>query len=178
MRHVGHRSWSLRGSAWALGALILAPAVAGAQGAGPAVPPIRVVVSVGYAMSEQGSIHSEFRGFHSQTPRRFGSIQMHEQRVYDLKFGEEGRLSLPTGTEIRMRPIEIHGRKLHLQFEMPGVVNTRMQLPNGRPVILGGVPFKHGQLIIQVRPDFTAFLPRPSGPSGPEVRSINSPSGR
>ncbi|MCE2391536.1 MAG: hypothetical protein J4G09_08650 [Proteobacteria bacterium] len=111
---------------------------------------VRYTVSVGYASKEEGAIHPQFRGI----PGPFKSVSMHQQSSYTLRLGERGRHSLPTGSEIHMVPEKVRDQRLHMQFEMPGVVNTRLRLRNGKRMIVGGVPFKDGHLIIQVRPEF------------------------
>ena len=77
-----------------------------------------------------------------------------------LRLGREesGRLLLPEGREVRFLPISVLHRKLHMQVEMPGILNTRMRMTSGRGVILGGVEHGAGYLIVYMVPNFR--LPR------------------
>ena len=111
---------------------------------------VRYTVSVGFASAREGATHPEFRGI----PGPFKSVSMQQERSYTLRLGERGRHTLPTGGEIRMLPEKVRGQRLHMRFEVPGVVDTRLRLRNGKRMVVGGVPFKDGHLIIQVRPEF------------------------
>ena len=91
-------------------------------------------------------------------PMNFGTLRVVQQRQFKLAFGELGRLPLPEGREVRFLPISVLHRKLHMQVEMPGLVNTRMRMTSGRGVILGGVEHQGGYLIVHVVPNFR--LPR------------------
>ena len=142
---------SISGMKWpGLATLIFAIIAPGGFAAAQESGGVRYTVSVGYASSEEGSIHPQFRGI----PGQFKSVSMQQQRSYTLRLGERGRHALPTGSEIHMVPEQVRDQRLHMQFEMPGVVNTRLRMQNGKRMIVGGVPFKNGHLIIQVRPEF------------------------
>ena len=91
-------------------------------------------------------------------PMNFGTLRVVRQRQFKLAFGELGRLDLPEGREVRFLPISVLHRQLHMQVEMPGLVNTRMRMTSGRGVILGGVEHGDGYLIIHMVPSFR--LPR------------------
>ncbi len=91
-------------------------------------------------------------------PMNFGTLRVVQQRQLKLAFGESGRLRLPGGREVSFLPISVLHRKLHMQVEMPGLVNTRMRMKSGRGVILGGVEHEAGYLIVYMVPNFR--LPR------------------
>ncbi len=91
-------------------------------------------------------------------PMNFGTLRVVQQRQFKLAFGELGRLGLPEGREVRFLPISVLHRQLHMQVEMPGLINTRMRMTSGRGVILGGVEHGDGYLIIHMVPNFR--LPR------------------
>ncbi len=91
-------------------------------------------------------------------PMNFGTLRVVQRRQFKLAFGESGRLLLPEGREVRFLPISVLHRKLHMQVEMPGVLNTRMRMTSGRGVILGGLEHGDGYLIVHMVPNFR--LPR------------------
>ncbi len=91
-------------------------------------------------------------------PMNFGTLRVVQRRQFKLAFGESGRLLLPEGREVRFLPISVLHRKLHMQVEMPGLLNTRMRMTSGRGVILGGVEHGGGYLIVHMVPNFR--LPR------------------
>ncbi len=106
----------------------------------------------------------------------FGTLRVVQRRLFKLAFGEAGRLPLPEGREVRFLPISILHRQLHMQVEMPGLVNTRMRMKNGRGVILGGVEDGDGYLIVYVVPNFR--IPRAAAARGllePRIPTVHAP---
>lgn len=87
-------------------------------------------------------------------PMNFGTLRVVQRRQFKLAYGESGRLALPGGREVRFLPISVLHRQLHMQVEMPGLVNTRMRMTNGRGVVLGGVEDGAGYLIVHMVPNF------------------------
>jgi hypothetical protein len=122
---------------------------------------VRCKVSVGYASAEEGSIHPSFRGI----PGPFKSVRMEQESSYRLHLGEQGSHRLPTGGELHMVPVGVDGSRLQMQIEMPGVVNTRLGLRSGNRMIVGGVPFRDGQLLIQLQPEFDPPAPASQQPA-------------
>ncbi len=104
-------------------------------------------------------------------PVKFNSLQMVTQRTLRLKFGESGQVSLPTGREFRLMPISIVRDRLHVHFQIKDLVDTRLQLRSGRPVIVGGQAWDEGKLIIMLKPAFkTPSSPR--SPAGPRLHRV------
>lgn len=106
----------------------------------------------------------------------FGTLRVLQRRQFKLRFGEEGRLSLPAGHEVRFLPISILNRELHMQVEMPGSVNTRMRMKSGRGVILGGIQHEDGHLIVHLEPNFR--VPRAGSPrrgGDPALHRVKAP---
>jgi hypothetical protein len=142
------------------------------------IPPIELHVSVVFASEQPGEIEPACLDLSRRLPMKFGSIRMVREERLRVPFGETASFGLPEGEEIRVLPISVHRNQLHLLFEMPGVMSTRMQLSSGRPVILGGIRRGDGLLIIQVQPDFGDYLIDPDAPpvrSGPVVRQVSTP---
>ncbi len=142
------------------------------------IPPVELQVSVAFARQQDGAIDPACLDLSRRLPMKFGSLQMVRQERLQVPFGETASLVLPEGDEIRVLPISVHRNQLHMLFEMPGVVSTRMQMSSGRPVILGGIRRGDGLLIIQVQPDFGDYLIEPTAPpvrSGPVVRQVSTP---
>jgi hypothetical protein len=125
---------------------------------------------VGFASKQEGVIHPKFRGI----PGPFKSVRMEQESSYRLHLGEESRHRLPTGGEIHLLPVQVNGPRLYMQFEMPGLVNTRLGLQNGNRMIVGGVPFRDGQLLIQLEPEFDQ-AGAPAQSAAPDAVNVNSP---
>jgi hypothetical protein len=103
---------------------------------------------------------------------------MVEDRTVAVLLGEEARVKLPTGSEVRLLPIAVHGGQLHLQLEMPDVVNTSMRLANSRAFYVGGVRFGSDTLVFKLVPEFTPYVSSPdtrtaSRPATPDVKQAS-----
>jgi len=151
---------------------LLIPGSALAQG--ERALPIVFEVIVVHGSTREGVIEESCAAIHSRLKMmRFRSLRMVQQQVFSISLGHPVGMQLPTGKQLRLMPIAVLSGRLHLQFEVPGVVNTRLALENGRPVILGGARHQDGQLIIEVTPRFTADAgPHPT-PRGPDLERIN-----
>ncbi len=137
---------------------------------------VQFEVMVAQAFDREGAIDPECRQLSQRLPMRYGTIRLVHQRMFDLDFGKAATLQLPSGRLLSFLPIQVVDRRLHLQYRMSDVVNTRLQLVSGLPVILGGEPLDGGFLIVQLTPSFvpaeTRTVERPSGPAGPRVRRV------
>jgi hypothetical protein len=142
-------------------ALPLAPEVAHTAKGATAIPPIIIHISVAYASEEQGDVDPVARDIYEHLPAKYHSIQMIDDRTISVLFGEQAHVSLPTGSEVRLLPVAVHGGQLHLQLEMPEVLNTSMRLSNSRAFYVGGVPHGHGTLVFKLVPDFTPYIEAP-----------------
>ena len=125
------------------------------------IPPITIRVSVAYASEEAGEVDPAARDIYEHLPAKYRSIQMIEERTIEVLFGEQAHVQLATGTEVRLIPVAVHGGQLHLQLEMPDVLNTSMRMANSRAFYVGGVPHGHGTLVFKLVPDFSAYVEAP-----------------
>jgi hypothetical protein len=165
-------------------AALMTGAQAHGQGEPPAAPPATPVafeVNVCLASQPEGEVDPECRSMQSQLPVRFGTLKVQQRRNLNVVFGEPGGVELPTGSTVEFRPISIVESQLHMQLEMPGVMNTRLRLQSGRSVILAGERHGNGYLIIEVKPTFAAPPPNPPifveeraprRPTSPERRTL------
>ncbi len=170
-----------RSTLLACAASFLFAGAASAQQAAPDIPPVTFKISLAHALPQEGGISPDCVELSRRLPMRFGSITRCAPTVFRVPFGEQAELALPTGSSIRVLPVTVLRDHLHMQVELPGVVNTRLQMRHGRPVILGGLPHEGGLLIIQVVPEFADYLKDPARPSGrrpatsgPELIEVNS----
>ena len=123
--------------------------------------PVAFEVNVCLASQPEGEVDPECRSMQSQLPVRFGTLKLQQRRTVNSRFGEQGGIDLPTGSTVEIRPISIVESQLHMQLEMPGVMNTRLRLQSGRSVIVAGERHASGYLIIEVKP---TFVPAPANP--------------
>jgi hypothetical protein len=137
-----------------------------------AIPPISIRISIALASEKQGKLDPAARDIYERLPARYHSIRMIEERTIEVLFGEQARITLPTGTEVRLIPIAVHGRQLHLQLEMPELLNTSMRMANSRAFYVGGVPYEQGTLVFKLVPEFSAYIEPPATEraASPETR--------
>lgn len=118
--------------------------------------PVAFEVNVCLASQPEGEVDPECSALQNQLPVRFGTLKVQKRHKVSVTFGEPGGIELPTGSTVEFRPISIVDNQLHMQLEMPGVVNTRLRLQSGRSVILAGQRHEGGYLVIEIRPTFRA----------------------
>jgi hypothetical protein len=162
------------GAALALGLLAVTPAVA--QELEPEnLTPVGCTVSVGIARAEKGEVDERFRGLpRSFGSVRLGSVELWKEQELKLQFGEWGRVPLPSGAELGVRPEKVRGRTMNMKLEWPDVVDTKLRLQNHSPVIVGPSPLPDGQgyLVIRVEPEFTDHLV-PESEAEPQPVPVN-----
>ncbi|HTO06118.1 MAG TPA: hypothetical protein VMR86_03600 [Myxococcota bacterium] len=140
-----------------------------------ALPPIQIRISIARASEAEGPIDPLAKDIYEHVPKKYHSISMVDDRTVAVLLGEEARVKLPTGSEVRLVPVAVHGGQLHLQLEMPDVVNTSMRLANSRAFYVGGVRMGNDTLVFKLVPEFTPYVSSPdtrtaSRPTAPDVK--------
>ena len=128
------------------------------------------------ASEDEGELDPAARDIYEQLPAKYHSIRMIEERTIEVLFGEQARVVLPTGSEVHLIPVAVHGGQLHLQLEMPELLNTSMRMANNRAFYVGGVPYQNGTLVFKLVPEFSAWVEAPAagGADPPETRKARS----
>lgn len=155
--------------------LLLAVAlVAGAAYADPVTDPVTIDVQVAHASNtiKPARVDPDCRQLQRQLPMRFNHLTTQQKKKLDLKMGQAGTIQLPSGRPVRFIPISIVEDRLHMHLGIRGLVETRLQLQNGKAVIVGGEKdASGGRIIVLVRPSFT--VPAPSDPpAGPRLHRV------
>jgi hypothetical protein len=153
--------------------LSLAPAPTPAPNASqPVIPPITIRVSVASASEAEGEIDPRAKDIYEHLPARFHSIRMLEEKTIAVLFGERARVDLPTGSSVTLLPVAVHHNQLHLQLEMPEVLNTSIRMSNSRAFYVGGVDYGDGTLIFKLVPEFRAYTDTPAlaRPAAPQTQ--------
>ena len=140
-----------------------------------ALPPIQIRILIARVSEAEGRIDPAASDIYDHVPAKYHSITLVEDRSVAVLLGEQAHVKLPTGSEVRLLPIAVHGGQLHLQLEMPDVVNTSMRLANNRAFYLGGPRFGSDTLVFKLVPEFTPYISSPdtrtaSRPTVPDVR--------
>ncbi len=143
-----------------------------------AIPPISIRFSVAFASEEEGDLDPAAHDIYERLPARYHSIRMIEERTIEVLFGEQVHVTLPTGAQVRLLPIAVHGGQLHLQLEMPQLLNTSMRMANSRAFYVGGVPYEHGTLVFKLVPEFSAYIEAPPSARAASPETTKAKGGR
>lgn len=139
--------------------------------------PDRIALSILIAHGSQdeidgvGGVDAECTALQGRLPVAFSTLRTNAQRCFNLAFGESAEMTLPSGGTVQFLPISIVDDLLHVQLQMPGVLNTRLRTPTGRAVIVAAGKDEIGQLFIELTPSFTPpLLLTPGQQKVPKVR--------
>lgn len=83
----------------------------------------------------------------------FNRMRLLKERRLRLVMGQAGRVDLPTGKRVVLRPISILDQRLHVHLQGPSI-NGRLRMVPGRPIILGPQHYDGGRLIVRIDPEF------------------------
>ena len=130
----------------------LGPAVAPAQQARS----IHVDVMVSQIFQEPGPIDPRASRLDAQLRGefRYESLRVLQQKRLTLALNELGRLSLPNGSELQLRPLSLSDRGVLMAVAVQGSVQSDMQIPSGHLVAIGAGQFEGGKLVISLEPHF------------------------
>jgi len=139
--------------------------------------PDRIALSILIAHGSQdeidaeGGIDAQCAALSRRLPVSFSTLRAKAQRCFNLAFGERAEMALPSGGSVQFLPISVVDDRLHVQVEMPGVLNTRLRTLTGRAVIVAAGKDDIGQLFIELTPSFTPpILLTPGKQNVPRVR--------
>ncbi len=138
---------------------------------GPVDRPVLVHVMVVHAKVEPGPIDPGCVPLKRKLGMmNFRTLRMLQQQRFKLQMGQQARMQLPAGRHFEILPISVIDRELHMQVQMPGMLNTRVRMPSGDSMILGGLAFEDGVLVLQLKPEFR--LPRPPSAAARHKREL------
>ena len=149
-----------------------------------ALPPIHIRMQIARASEEPGEVPAEARDIFEHLPSKYQSLSLIEDKTVAVLLGEQARIALPNGREVVLLPIAVHGGQLHMQLEMPDVVNTSMRLSDHRAFYVGGVRMDQGTLVFKLVPEFSAYVGEPNQthladqPVSPTVQPASSKTAR
>jgi hypothetical protein len=126
------------------------------------LPPIRIRLLIARASEVEGVVDPGARDIYEHLPAKYHSITLVEDRTVSVNLGDEAHVYLPTGSEVRLLPVAVHGGQLHLQIEMPDVLNTSMRLANSRAFYIGGVRLGEDTLVFKLVPEFSEYVSPPN----------------
>lgn len=139
------------------------------------LPPIRIRLLIARASEVEGKVDPGARDIYEHLPAKYHSITLVEDRTVKVNLGDQAHVWLPTGSEVRLLPVAVHGGQLHMQIEMPDVLNTSMRLANSRAFYIGGVRLGEDTLVFKLVPEFSEYV---TTPADAEVAGTPVPNGK
>ena len=134
----------------------IALAVCGLASPGLAEGDIHFEMIVSHVSAEPGGIDPRAEKLHRQIKGeiRYRSLRVIELRQFDLDLDEVGSLRLPTGREVRVRPLDVAESGVLVAVDIEGSMKTDLRVPNRRIVVIGGQPHEGGRLVISLEPRY------------------------
>jgi hypothetical protein len=118
---------------------------------------ISFLVMVAHASEEAGTIDPRAQRLHSKLHRdfRYQSLEVLEQRRIRLSMDEIGQMQLPTGSLLKLRPLNLSGDRVLVAVEV-GRMRTDLRMKNKKIVILSDPKGYRGggRIVISFEPDF------------------------
>jgi hypothetical protein len=138
------------------------------------LPPIRIRIVIARASESEGKVDAGARDIYEHLPAKYHSITLIEDRTVNVNLGDQAHVYLPTGSEVLLLPVAVHGGQLHMQLEMPDVLNTSMRLANSRAFYVGGVKLGEDTMVFKLVPEFGEYVP----PANTNVAGTPVPNGK
>jgi hypothetical protein len=129
-------------------ALGLAPLRAGAA------EPVDVQVLVCHAAAAGAGVDGACRELHTKigSQFRYESLKKLQSQTLKLGLNEVGRMKLPNGKQLTVRPLTVDARGVLLAVDVEGAVRTDVKVGNGNLVVIGADAYRDGKLVISLTP--------------------------
>ena len=144
-----------RALAWALAVGLVTTAAVGAddEAVDRSVP---VNVMVVHTSNEKGEVDPRARDLDAELREqlRYRSMRVLREERVQLQVDEVGRIPLPDGREVRVRPMHKSGRGVLMAVDIEGAVKLDARARNHHRVVIGAGAYEDGNLAISLEPDF------------------------
>ena len=141
--------------AWAL---VLGGVVGTAHGqsAAPDPAPIRFDVTVSQISEEPGPIDPRATKLDQRLRRefRYESLRVLEERRMELGIDDVGRVDLPNGKRLQLKPLLLDAKGVLLSVDLQGTMRGDLRVKSGHVVVIGAQRFADGKLVISLVPRF------------------------
>ncbi len=139
--------------------LLLASAARAQEGSVPPVGPpgaVSVEVMISYVSAQPGSIDPRAAELARLLNREFKlqTLRVLQLRRLSLALQEMGRLQLPTGHWLSVRPEEFTPAGVRIGVEIQDMLRTHVNIPNGNQVVIGAYSYEEGRLVIRLAPTY------------------------
>ena len=140
-------------TAWAARVLALGlVAVAGGPASAQERPEVPFEVTVVYVSPEAGGVQDDPQA--RQIDRLLGAklryerLEVLESVRRRVGLNEIESLNLPTGKRFRFRPLDVGPHGVLVAVDLETTAQGDFRIPPGKPLILGGQPYRDGQLVV------------------------------
>ena len=136
-------------------ALVLVPVLGvGAAAAKAQEQRIDVELMVSHVSSAEGEIDPRGQKLHQklQGQFRYESLRVLQTRVLRLALNEVGRVGLPNGKSVRVRPLQLSESGVLLAVDVEGAARMDLKVRNGHLVVIGAERYQDGKLVISLEP--------------------------
>ncbi|MBI5509876.1 MAG: hypothetical protein HY903_14060 [Deltaproteobacteria bacterium] len=132
-----------------LGLVLLASLVSGAEGA--AAVPVQVELKIIHAHNKNKDIDARIQSLAKQLSKlSFTGYQLKDQAVFELDLGAAGRMQLPNGEWMVVKPLAMEADgMLKVELSVDKLkFKTMVAIAAGATLVVGGPPFEGGALIV------------------------------
>lgn len=124
--------------------------------AAKAEPTVRFDVMVSQISDQPGPIDPRAQQLHERLRRefRYESLRVLEEATMKLGIDEVGRLRLPNGKRLGLKPLLIDERGVLLAVDIDGAMQGDLRVQKGHQVVIGAQRYEQGKLVISLVPNF------------------------
>ena len=123
----------------------------------PAPPPsaqgdLIINVQVVYASKTENKVDPSLQGIHKRLAQLFDFTfyRLESARRIQGALGREGRVDLPDGKTLLLKPVEKKDDMWKVAVEIPKLIKTDLLIKDGNMVIIGGTKYDQGVLILVI----------------------------
>ena len=140
----------------AIAVLGAAAGMARAQAPESSPSPIRLEVTVSQIGETPGPIDPRAAQLDKRLRRefRYESLQVLEERSMELGIDDVGRVDLPNGKKLQLKPLLVDANGVLLSVDLQGTMRGDLRVKNGHVVVIGAQRFRDGKLVISLVPRF------------------------
>lgn len=127
-----------------------------APGAAQEARLVGLELMVSHASPKPGEIDPNAAELHSRLGKefRYRSLRVISSQHMNLHVDEVGSMQLPTGSWVRVRPLDLDASGVLLAVDVEGSLQTDLRVPNRHQVVIGAERWEDGKLVITLEPRY------------------------
>lgn len=137
------------------GAALFAGLLVAEQAVAQAVRRVGLDLTVSHASLSPGPVDPQASQIHESIKQefRYESLRVIERRRLNLRTGEIGGLELPSGKQVRVRPLHMGAGGVLLAIDIENTLHTDIRVPDRQPVVIGVDRYDDGKVILTLQPE-------------------------